>query len=149
MKKIAKYFLRTIGILFICVIVGCLALRIILWDFFNYWDPLSDLQIAPGNAVENFISDAEYFYWVYDEDWIIGKTPNEIIERYGRFVETGGRRDDDGKLLRNDEGILLCSSGAYYLIKRSPENDSDLLHIYFDENCKAYKIEVKCGIKGG
>ncbi len=148
MKKIAKYFFRSISILLICLVVFCLSLRIILWDFFNYWNIL-DLQTVPGNAVTNFISDVKHFYWIYDEDWIIGKTANEIIERYGYFNESSALRDDNGKVLSNEDGLLLYGRGAYYLVERSPANDSDLLHIYFDENYRAYKIEVKTGVKGG
>ena len=147
MKK--KWHSRIIGILFISLILLSLTFRIILWDFFNYWSPFMDLTIAPGNAVSNFISDVKYFYWIYDEKWIIGKTPNEIIERYGYFVETSGKRDDQGNLLYSEDGILLCKSGAYYLVEREPKDDSALLHIYFDENYKAYKVEVKFGVKGG
>ena len=77
MKK--KWHSRIIGILFISLILLSLTFRIILWDFFNYWSPFMDLTIAPGNAVSNFISDVKYFYWIYDEKWIIGKTQTKLL----------------------------------------------------------------------
>ena len=147
-EKTEKIVIRSVWIVLGCLLALVVAVHIALWDFMRCWSVL-DIQTAPGNAVTNFKEDLEHFYWLYDEDWIMGKTPNEIQARYGYFAESSAVRDESGNIRKDENGILMCKSVAYILIEREPLDDSHLLHIHFDEDRRAYKLEVKVGMKGG
>lgn len=79
--------------------------------------------------------------YLYEDRWIIGKTADEIIERYGEF-------DSNTPLLTNGY------RGGYLVRRDSTDWWGDHIypmfyHIYFDENGIAYKVSLKeMGIGG-
>ena len=84
------------------------------------------------------------FYWynhpthyLYEDRWIIGKKADQIEQRYGEFDKHFG------------------SSSKGYCVKKSATDwwgDAtwpEYYMIYFDENEKAYKVEIVVGGWGG
>ena len=81
----------------------------------------------------------------YDEDWILGKTSSEIVEKYGEFDLCFG-----GTELRAD-GNYYDGACGYVTKEIDPEiyPSDEYYMIYFDEEGKAYKVEPSWYQKGG
>ena len=77
----------------------------------------------------------------YNKDWILGKTADEIMERYGEF--------DLGK--PNEDG--LYSKGAYLTKEKHVgylgTEPAEYCMIYFNSKGCAYKVVEKYVIPGG
>ena len=81
----------------------------------------------------------------YDEDWIIGKTSSEIVEKYGEFDLCFGKTE-----LRADGNYYNGACG--YMTKKIDPGiypSDEYYMIYFDEEGKAYKVEPSWYQKGG
>ena len=87
--------------------------------------------------------------YIYDSEYIIGKTSAEIQNKYGAFDLTEAELNEDG---------LYCDGWCRYLTAKGI-NDIDLYmliaptcdeyySIHFDENGVADKIEMRVNIKG-
>ena len=68
---------------------------------------------------------------IYDENWIIGKTPDEIQERYGAF-DAYSKYDDE----------IKYSVGIYRtrMVVRLDFTYYECYKIFFDENGIAYSV---------
>lgn len=80
----------------------------------------------------------------YDEEWIIGKTDEEIIERYGQFDTRYNSYDEDGR--------YECWIGTYTIkeervgyLQTHPE---EVLKVTFDTNNVAIHCKVVVGRPG-
>ena len=83
----------------------------------------------------------------YDEEWIIGKSPNEIIERYGEPFSVTHHVDDDG----NETDLI---SSINYMTKEPrvgfmDTDSAEFFKIWFDTEGKAYKTEENWIPPGG
>lgn len=85
------------------------------------------------------------FYWythpthyLYEDRWIIGKTPEQIEQRYGDFdyFDITTPPLIRGYSVKTDQPWGDTNWPEYYMI-------------YFDENDKAYKVQVVEGGWGG
>lgn len=81
----------------------------------------------------------------YDQDWIIGKTSQEIEDRYGKF-----------DICLNEEKIEknYFETGCGYLTKEQEKgafgtSSDEFLMIFFDANGVAYRIEENYPRPGG
>jgi len=83
------------------------------------------LLIVIVASVVNYYSSR--VYWKYDDKWIIGRTKEEIIERYGAFDEDFFR---ERYFIYKDRGLFGGGYDTYY-------------YIIFDE--ANYAIEVYIG----
>lgn len=77
----------------------------------------------------------------YDTEWIIGKTEEEIVQRYGEFdirsPNDDGSYYSGGYLVKEEHvGYLGTDPAEYYLI-------------YFDPNGYAYEVNDKYIVPGG
>ncbi len=72
-----------------------------------------------------------------DEEWLIGKTSAEIIERYGEFDHTHGDPSEDG-LYRNTSCGYLTKDKRAGFFGTSPE---EYYMITFDAEGRAVSIE--------
>lgn len=81
----------------------------------------------------------------YDEDWIIGKTSTEIVEKYGEFDLCFGKTE------LGADGNYYNGACGYMTKKIDPEiyPSDEYYMIYFDEEGKAYKVEPSWYQKGG
>lgn len=73
----------------------------------------------------------------YDEDFVMGKTSQEIIERYGDF-DYLEYSDVDGY---SEEGGLYRNCKTGYVTKTEKGEAVEYFAISFDENGIAYKVE--------
>lgn len=80
-------------------------------------------------VISVFLYFSNRVYWRYDDQWIIGKTENEIVERYGSFdynTKSGGRL---GYYIGQDNNFFGTKRKLYYFI-------------IFDKNNKAEKVVI-------
>ena len=101
-----------------------------------------------GCNFENLEADFEYLhnrYIKYDVDWMMGKTSQEIIDRYGYFNMCSNYPDEDG-LFKN----VVC---GYTIRERTPgfmdAIPERLLYIHFDSTGIADAYEWNMPRKGG
>lgn len=80
-------------------------------------------------------------YEPYDAEWIIGKSAEEIIERYGEFDRR--RLNEDGFYTMG--GYLVKEKRVGYL-GTDPE---EFYMIYFDSNGYAFDVNDKYIVPGG
>ena len=80
-------------------------------------------------------------YEPYDTEWIIGKSADQIIERYGEFDIRG--LNEDGSYTK---GAYLVKEEYVGYLGTDPE---EFYMIYFDSNGYAYEVNDKYIIPGG
>ncbi len=85
----------------------------------------------------------------YDEDWIIGKTSSEIVEKYGEFDLCFGKTElrADGNYYNGACGYVTKISRSILGMETYPSDEYYM--IYFNEEGKAYKVEPSWYQKGG
>ena len=77
----------------------------------------------------------------YDTKWVIGKTEEEIVQRYGEFDIRS--RNEEGSYYK---GAYLVKEKHVGYLGTDPE---EYYLIYFDSNGYAYKVNDKHIIPGG
>lgn len=81
----------------------------------------------------------------YDEDWIIGKTYEQVVDRYGEFHSYYTITDYDGSFAYFLGTYVVKSERVGYL-GTTPET---FFRVRFDEKGVAYKCYEELGGKGG
>lgn len=103
------------------------------------------LSLLTSCSVHKFIDKS----YMYDSDQIIGKSSDEIQDRYGNFDFIDAKFNEDGSYCDGWCGYLTANGindiDFYMLI--APIYDEYYL-IHFDEDGVADKIEKRANIKG-
>ena len=81
----------------------------------------------------------------YNEDWIIGKTYDQVVARYGEFDNYSTITDLDGSFMYFLGSYVVKPKRVGYL----GTWQGTYFHVYFDKNGVAYECEEALGGKGG
>ncbi len=74
-------------------------------------------------------------YDKYDEEWIIGKTKDQIVERYGEFCSYSTSTSSDGKFLYAEGFYILTPKKVGFLGTKLPT----YFRIKFNQAGKTYE----------
>ena len=80
----------------------------------------------------------------YDEQWIVGKTDNEIIDRYGQFDTRYNNYDPEG-IYKGWIGVYIIKEERVGYLQTYPK---ETLKIIFDTNNIAINYRIVLGSPG-
>lgn len=119
----------------------------ILLITFSSCSPLRSAYSICEGLYENITADIKSLYNEnkYDADWMIGKTSQEIIDRYGLFNMCSDLPDEDG-LFRNRVCGYITRERTHGFMDAHRE---EFLFIYFNSDGIAYDYEWDKLLPGG